>query len=225
MRKKYTLSRIGAVALLASYAFGGANAQVRATQQSAPSISNTIMRVASEDGRKLWGNVLFDNRWASVSQDYYAYGWYEFMAKNPVKVKQLYVEDFFRATGSGAWIGNNLYFIMYQNFWGVDMIYYYKYNTDTWEKLAEKSIDNKSFIANETAIAPDGTTVYGDFLNSEGNGDELCIVDYEKMTRTKIGDLRHSYVAMGVTKQGVLYGVATDGNLYKIDTNTAAETL
>ncbi len=54
MRKKYTLSRIGAVALLASYAFGGANAQVRATQQSAPSISNTIMRVASEDGRKLW---------------------------------------------------------------------------------------------------------------------------------------------------------------------------
>lgn len=224
MRKKYTLSRIGAVALLASSAICGANAQVRATQQSAPSISNTIMRVASEDGRKLWGNVLFDNRWASVSQDYYAYGWYEFMAKDPVKVKQLYVEDFFRATGSGAWIGNNLYFIMYQNFWGVDMIYYYKYNTDTWEKLAEKSIDNKSFIANETAIAPDGSTVYGDFLNSEGNGDELCIVDYEKMTRTKIGDLRHSYVAMGVTKQGVLYGVATDGNLYKIDTSTAAET-
>ena len=55
MRKKYTLSRIGAVALLASSAIGGANAQVRATQQSAPSISNTIMRVASEDGRKLWG--------------------------------------------------------------------------------------------------------------------------------------------------------------------------
>lgn len=50
MRKKYTLSRIGAVALLASSAIGGANAQVRAAQQSAPSISNTIMRVASEDG-------------------------------------------------------------------------------------------------------------------------------------------------------------------------------
>lgn len=54
MRKKYALSRIGAVALLASSAIGGANAQVRAAQQSAPSISNTIMRVASEDGRKLW---------------------------------------------------------------------------------------------------------------------------------------------------------------------------
>lgn len=53
MRKKYALSRIGAVALLASSAIGGANAQVGATQQSAPSISNTIMRVASEDGRKL----------------------------------------------------------------------------------------------------------------------------------------------------------------------------
>ena len=77
MRKKYTLSRIGAVALLASYAFGGANAQVRATQQSAPSISNTIMRVASEDGRKLWGNVLFDNRWASI-QGRRITLWYQF---------------------------------------------------------------------------------------------------------------------------------------------------
>lgn len=42
MRKKYTLSRIGAVALLASYAFGGANAQVRATQQSAQALATQL---------------------------------------------------------------------------------------------------------------------------------------------------------------------------------------
>lgn len=42
MRKKYALSRIGAVALLASSAIGSANAQVRAAQQSAPSISTQL---------------------------------------------------------------------------------------------------------------------------------------------------------------------------------------
>ena len=201
------------------------NGKASTTQQSAQGISNTIMRVASEDGRKLWGNVLFDNTWASVSSDYYAYGWYEFMAKKPVKVNQIFTDDFFRATGSGAWIGNNLYFIMYQNFWGIDMIYYYKYNTDTWTKLVEQSTKDYSLIANETAVAPDGETVYGDYLNADGTGNELCKVNYETLKRTKIGDLRQAYVAMGMTKEGVLYGVATDGNLYKIDTTTAEETL
>lgn len=42
MRKKYTLSRIGAVALLASSAICGANAQVRATQQSAQALATQL---------------------------------------------------------------------------------------------------------------------------------------------------------------------------------------
>lgn len=42
MRKKYALSRIGAVALLASSAIGGANAQVRAAQQSAPASATQL---------------------------------------------------------------------------------------------------------------------------------------------------------------------------------------
>lgn len=37
--------------------------------------------------------------------------------------------------------------------------------------------------------------------------------------------LSHMYVALGITKENELYGVAEDGALYKIDTSTAQETL
>ena len=45
------------------------------------------------------------------------------------------------------------------------------------------------------------------------------------MTRTTIGSISHHYAALGVTREGNLYGVASDGNLYKIDNATAKETL
>ena len=54
---------------------------------------------------------------------------------------------------------------------------------------------------------------------------ELGIVDYPNKTRTTIGRLGHQYVALGMTKDNVLYGVAEDGNLYKINTLTAEEKL
>lgn len=193
---------------------------------TAPAVSNRVMRPAAEDGRKLWGNVLFDNTWAGLGTDYTAYGWYEFMAQAPVKVSSVFNFDFLRATGSGAWIGNMLYYVWYQNFWGVDMIYYYKINTDTWEQEGvEETLPDCSLMANETAIAPDGTTVYGDYLDADGMNNELCIVDYETKERTKIGTLRQAYVAMGMTSDSRLYGVAVDGNLYQIDTQTAEERL
>lgn len=196
------------------------------TAATSPRISNTIMRVAPEDGRKLWGNVLYDSSWAGIGSDYTAYGWYEFMSKAPVKVNSVYNFDYLRATGSGAWIGNTLYYVWYQNFWGIDMIYYYKLNTDTWEQIGEEErLPDCSLMANETALAPDGTTVYGDYLDADGMNNELCTVDYATKERTKIGTLRQAYVAMGMTSDSRLYGVAADGNLYEIDTNTADEKL
>ena len=175
------------------------------TAATSPRISNTIMRIAPEDGRKLWGNVLYDSSWAGIGSDYTAYGWYEFMSKTPVKVNSVYNFDYLRATGSGAWIGNTLYYVWYQNFWGIDMIYYYKLNTDTWEQIGEEErLPDCSLMANETALAPDGTTVYGDYLDADGMNNELCTVDYATKERTKIGNLRQAYVAMGMTSDSRL---------------------
>ena len=180
-----------------------------------------ILRANDKKAKTFWGNVLFDNTWGAETPEY---GMYSFTTDAPITVKKHFQDDFFRATGAGAWIEDDLYFVMYQNFWGVDMIYLYHYDTRTWEKKMEKRIEDYSLIAVETAVAADGT-VYGCFLDADGVNKELGIVDYPNAKRTTIGKLRHSYVAMGITSDNVLYGVAEDGNLYKIDTNTAEETM
>lgn len=180
-----------------------------------------ILRAKDAKPMTFWGNVLYDATWGAETPEY---GIYTFGTEAPISVKKQFLDEFFRATGAGAWIEDNLYFVMYQNFWGTDMIYFYHYDTNTWEKKVEKRIEDYSLIACETAVAADGT-VYGCFLDGNGSNNELGIADYENITRSTIGRLRHSYVAMGITSDNILYGIAEDGNLYKIDTSTAEETL
>lgn len=180
-----------------------------------------ILRAKDAKPMTFWGNVLYDATWSAETPEY---GIYTFGTEAPISVKKQFQDEFFRATGAGAWIEDNLYFVMYQNFWGTDMIYFYHYDTNTWEKKVEKRIEDYSLIACETAVAADGT-VYGCFLDGNGSNNELGIADYENITRSTIGRLRHSYVAMGITSDNVLYGIAEDGNLYKIDTSTAEEIL
>lgn len=180
-----------------------------------------ILRAKDAKPMIFWGNVLYDATWGAETPEY---GIYTFGTEAPISVKKQFLDEFFRATGAGAWIEDNLYFVMYQNFWGTDMIYFYHYDTNTWEKKVEKRIEDYSLIACETAVAADGT-VYGCFLDGNGSNNELGIADYENITRSTIGRLRHSYVAMGITSDNILYGIAEDGNLYKIDTSTAEETL
>lgn len=180
-----------------------------------------ILRAKDAKPMTFWGNVLYDATWGAETPEY---GIYTFGTEAPISVKKQFQDEFFRATGAGAWIEDNLYFVMYQNFWGTDMIYFYHYDTNTWEKKVEKRIEDYSLIACETAVAADGT-VYGCFLDGNGSNNELGIADYENITRSTIGRLRHSYVAMGITSDNILYGIAEDGNLYKIDTSTAEEIL
>lgn len=180
-----------------------------------------ILRAKDAKPMTFWGNVLYDATWGAETPEY---GIYTFGTEAPISVKKQFQDEFFRATGAGAWIEDNLYFVMYQNFWGTDMIYFYHYDTNTWEKKVEKRIEDYSLIACETAVAADGT-VYGCFLDGNGSNNELGIADYENITRSTIGRLRHSYVAMGITSDNILYGIAEDGNLYKIDTSTVEEIL
>ena len=128
----------------------------------------------------------------------------------------------------GAAIQDDIYYGVYLNtdyidygYWWID---YYSFNAETWEVLGDDYIEDLSMIAEELATASDGT-VYGAFWNESGDGVELGIPDYANQTRTTIGTLQNDYVAMGITKAGQLYGIASDGNLYKIDKSSAAETL
>lgn len=99
------------------------------------------------------------------------------------------------------------------------------YDINTWEENFTPTIVNGvKLTAIETAQATDGT-VYGEFYNENMSGLEWGIADYAKQTRTTISPAKHTFVALGITAGGQLYGVATDGNLYKINKETGAETL
>lgn len=186
-----------------------------------PASRPRVKGLAKAGATKLWGNVLFDSTWGD---SYTAYGMYTFPTTAPVTVTPAFTDDYFRATGSGAWVDDTLYYVWYQNFWGIDMYYLYKWNTDTWEQVGtEESLSDCSLVANETAVAKDGT-VYGDFLDADGVNNELGVADYANKTRTTIGRLKQAYVAMGITSDDTLYGIGTDGGLYRIDTATATET-
>ena len=99
------------------------------------------------------------------------------------------------------------------------------YDVNTWEENFTPTIVNGvTMTAVETAQAVDGT-VYGEFYNSNMSGLEWGIVDYENKTRTTIANAVNTYIALGITSEGQLYGVATDGNLYKINKETGEETV
>ena len=44
---------------------------------------------------------------------------------------------------------------------------------------------------------------------------EFGIIDYNEMDRTTIGPSKHKFVAMGVSSEERVYGIATDGILYE----------
>lgn len=111
--------------------------------------------------------------------------------------------------------------------WGIILVYFYSFDTDTWELADQpKSLgDNYSLIAFETAQDPATNQIFGEFYNADASGEEFGVIDYNTLTRTTIGPAAHTYAAMGIAKDGFAYGVASDGNLYKIDRTTGSETL
>ena len=137
--------------------------------------------------------------------------------------------DYYYEFNSGAAIQDGIYYGVNADFtfasWGFYFIDLYRFDTETWEYLGSQDIsDDLSFVADATAIANDGT-IYGAFWSADGSSNELGIVDYTIPSRTTIGQLSNTYAAMGITKDGQLYGIATDGNLYDINKTTAQETL
>ncbi len=184
-----------------------------AAAQPKPSLLKTA------DGRELYGNVVYSAFWDEIK-----YGLYTFKASDPVDPESLWINDDMAANGGGALVDGVFHEINWSESDGYVFITYCSFDAATGELLSSQGIEDLSLIGTDLAVAFDGT-VYGEFYNSEATGYELGIIDYATMTRTTIGTLDNWYIALGITKDNVLYGIASDGNLYKIDAKTATETL
>lgn len=100
----------------------------------------------------------------------------------------------------------------------------YTIDTNSWTLIGSEVLGDYSLMAFETATAEDGT-IYGEFYSADGKSREIGIIDYPNRSRSTLFATNKYYIAMGITKAGVLYGIATDGNLYQIDKGAGKEIL
>lgn len=183
--------------------------------------NSTLMLKAQKAplGRELWGNVVKSTRWDNGTPEY---GFYSFGASGSIDINELFIDDNMYANASGAMVGNRLDVIRYNR--EQNVMYHYLYNASTGECEDVSYLTDFSMWATETAVSADGK-VYGVFFTGDADGNELGIADYASETRTTIGAVSRYYVALGITKDNVLYGIDPNGNLYSINSTTAKEKL
>lgn len=178
---------------------------------------------------EIWVCLDYYTPW--LGSDYvwnFHHGFYSFNPADPVDF-ELVSPEFTNVKaryGVGLTSDGHLYTVDYeQDDDYIQKFYLYNFNTDDWTYTKEDlGTDAWNLVASETAQAEDGT-VYGEFYTSDGSAFEYGTIDYATKTRTTIGPASQQMVAMGITSDGVLYGIGDDGNLYKIDTTNGTETL
>lgn len=151
-------------------------------------------------GREQWGNVVKSTRWDNGTPEY---GFYSFGASGSIDINELFTDDNMYANASGAMVGNRLDVIRYNREQNVMYHYLYNATTDACEDVSY--LTDFSMWATETAVSADNK-VYGVFFTGDAEGTELGIADYANETRTAIGTVSRYYVALGITKDNVLYG-------------------
>lgn len=137
-----------------------------------------------------------------------------------------YTNGYFNG-GCGV-VDNKLYGVYFDTSyasWGIILTYLYSFDTDTWQIVDAPASVDYNLVAAETAEDPSTGEIFGEFYNNDFSGMEFGVIDYANKTRTTISSAQNVYAAMGIAKDGYAYGVASDGNLYKIDRNTGVETL
>lgn len=175
------------------------------------------------DGRELWGNVVFRSDWETTGNQY---GVYSFNASSPLTIDSLGLSSNLRANGGSALIDGKFHSMYLSRSYSSAYLYHSVFDANTWEQIGSRaSVSDLSLAALETAVDLATGTVFGEFYNSTLDGYELGIIDYNTLTRTKICTTDKLYAALGLSKERILYGVASDGNLYKINVNTGEETL
>ena len=93
-----------------------------------------------------------------------------------------------------------------------------------WKCLKKEVLPDLSNLALDAAYDPLTGNVYGCFMDEKGYDARFGYIDYTTHKVTEICRLDTLYFAMFATPDGVLYAIAGDGNLYKLDKETGERT-
>lgn len=194
------------------------NPQKTIRKQTA-AIRHSLKTAASAESVELFGCMTYSSKWSTSENG--EFGIYSFPAEEgiaftPVKTAAdfnlsaaVYADGKFcgyRVTTYGSTV------------YGVN---YYLFDTDGWTRDIQQTL-KASYDNYPISLAYDSKTktIYGQFM-SEAGTTRLCTVDLLSGQPTQVastGD--RMYFTLSFDKEGTLYGIADDGNLYTINTAT-----
>lgn len=207
--------------------------------ESETSASGRRAAQTGESGKIMWANLIHRDGWDSQKSKR---GLYAVNMETGEMTLLTEPEENLNGTGTPAYFnggaavidrqfyGVNANFSSYSSY-GVISGYLYQFDIEDWAqaplgKFGYFNFTKNRNIAVETATDQKTGTVYGEFYASPGY--ELGTITYKggQPERTStIGSLTRRYAALGIDSRGTIYGVATDGNLYRISSTDATETL
>lgn len=168
------------------------------------------------------GPVIYATLGYTVDENVNDYGIYAIDAATG-RTAAVQLEGHVNAEG-GGYYDNGLYrFVEYDK--ETDSAVYYEYRVSDWSRVKREELSDKGTIALDEAFDPATGNVYGCFIDSKAQYFRFGIVDHDTHTVTEICRLETPYFGMFVTPDGVVYGISSDGNLYKIDKSNGSRTL
>lgn len=189
-------------------------------------------RVATlPSGKELWGFVAYKSDWASDAPHY---GLYRLTTGATPELNNMfeYAEDNVYIPNGGCRFADGKFGVMYVDTkfiqYSMITVKYSEYDYLTGEQTFGPETQYKTCAAAETAQDSETGDVYGVFYNNDLTAYEYGKLNFSDLTfidRSTIGTATKSYVALGLSSDKYLYGVASDANLYKISTVDGKETL
>ena len=179
-------------------------------------------------GSSFRGCVINDANWQGNQMDY---GLYD-LTPSYGAYSPYFIDDtlnVMHADYGSSIVGNHYYFVTGYSVNGITFYIRYAFNLESMEyENANMAVPGQSPIYLSWTNTPyDAATgkSYGLFFTEDGNNLEFCSMDYVTMTRESIGVPSHVYLVMAVDDSDAqLYAIDVDGNLYRINKATGAET-
>lgn len=175
----------------------------------------------------LYGCMIYSSLWKSNSDG--EFGIYSFPATSSPTFTPVSVSKDYNLVGGACFNGM---FCGYKVLtFGSTLLSstYYLFDADTWTVVAKKALDRafSNFATSAIAYNPKDDTLYGQFMTADGQG--LCIssIDITTGVPTQIAEIQgnHMFLTFSFDKNGTLYAIADDGNLYTINIKTGESTI
>ncbi len=196
-----------------------------AAQQAA-----AVQAPMADEDLVLYGALVQRNSWNDSQVGYY--GMYSFNVtteQSELDFKPLFYDERMTSTNSGVYVDGKYYLFYSEVLYGYmfNGLYVITFDAETGEVLSEVKVDgaSQSDMPYSLTYDPVSKSAYG---YCQRNGEyHLCKVDLAtgKVLEDVGAMLDDVFFVMQFNQTGILYGISNRGNLYTIDTATAACTL